>query len=151
MSLETKISNDLKTAMKAKDAARLRAIRAIKAAILVRKTDGSGDAIDEQEEIKILQKLVKSRKESLGIYEKQNREDLAKIEREEIEVLKTYLPVQMSEMELRKMLSSIIENENAIGMKDMGRVMGKANQQLAGRADGKMIAQIVKDILSQSI
>ncbi len=148
MSLESKISQDLKTALKAKDQAALRAIRAIKAAILVRKTDGSGTEINDKEELKILQKLVKSRTESLEIYEKQNREDLAKIERDEIAVLKTYLPAQVSEEELRDIIGQIIAAENATSMKDMGRVMGKANQQLAGKADGKQIAAIVKERLS---
>ena len=148
MSLESQISNDLKIAMKEKNQAKLRAVRAVKAAILVRKTDGSGDTIDENEEIKILQKLVKSRKESLDIYVKQNREDLAQIEREEIEHLSEYLPSQMSEDDLKAILTEIVTAQNASSMKDMGKVMGLASKQLAGRADGKMIAQIVKELLT---
>ncbi len=150
MSLEQRIMTDLKAAMKAKDQAALRAIRAIKAAILVRKTDGSGKPIDEAEEIKLLQKLVKSRRESLDIYEKQNRADLARIEAEEISVLETYLPAQMDPAQVKEVVRGIIDSMGATSMKDMGKVMGAASKQLAGQADGKLIASLVKEILSSS-
>jgi len=148
MSLEDKLMPDLKTAMKAKDQAALRAIRAVKAAILLIKTDGSGKELDESGEIKLIQKLVKSRQDSLEIYEKQGREDLAKIEIEEIEVLQRYLPQQLSEDELMPIIKSIIDETGAKGMRDMGKVMGMASAKLAGQADGKTISAIVKKLLS---
>jgi len=148
MSLEAKIATDLKEAMKAKDQAKLRSIRAVKAALLLMKTDGSGQEITEDIEIKLIQKLVKERKDSLEIYEKQNREDLAKIEREEISVLEAYLPEQMSEADLDNYIASLIEKTGASSMADMGKVMGMANKELAGKADGKSIATKVKQLLS---
>lgn len=148
MSLENTLMQDLKEAMKAKDQASLRAIRAAKAAILLFKTDGSGKQLDEKSEIKLIQKLVKQRQDSLDIYEKQGREDLAKVEREEIEVLQKYLPKQLSEEELKVELKKIISETGAEGMKDMGKVMGAANAKLAGKADGKTISGIVKQLLS---
>jgi len=148
MSLEEKIMQDLKEAMKAKDEAALRGIRAIKSAILIAKTDGSGVAIDEAREIQMLQKLVKQRKESLEIYEKQNREDLAKVEREEIAVIEKYLPKQMDAEELTAALKQIITEVGASSAKDMGKVMGAASKAFAGKADGKLISEIVKQILS---
>ncbi|HHM20792.1 MAG TPA: GatB/YqeY domain-containing protein [Bacteroidetes bacterium] len=148
MSLETKIMEDLKVAMKNKDEAAKRSIRAIKAAILLHKTGGSGRELDEAGEIKLLQKLVKQRQDSLEIYEKQGREDLAKAEREEIAVIKKYLPEQMSEAELEAALKKIIETTGATSMKDMGRVMGTASKQLAGRADGKTISTVVRRLLA---
>ena len=147
MSLEAKITTDLKTAMKAKDQAALRTIRAIKSAILLQKTDGSGVQLNEDMEIKMIQKLIKSRKDSLEIYEKQNREDLAKNEREEIEILERYLPTQLSADELKPILQGIIEKVGASSMKDMGKVMGLANAQLKGQADGKTISNVVKELL----
>ena len=138
---------DLKAAMKDKDQATMRAIRAIKAALLNKRTDGSGEAIDEKIEIQILQKLVKSRKESLGIYEEQNRKDLAAIEAEEISVIERYLPEQLSPEEIEKMVDEIISQTGASSMRDMGMVMGMANSRLAGRADGKTIASLVKSKL----
>jgi len=148
MTLEERIMPDLKTAMKAKDQAALRSIRAIKAAILLSKTDGSGKELDGPGEIKLVQKLVKSRQDSLEIYEKQGREDLAVTEREEIEVLKKYLPQQLSEDELMPIIQEIITQTGAAGMKDMGKVMGVASGKLAGKADGKTISTIVKKLLS---
>ncbi len=139
---------NLKSAMKAKDEPSVRAIRAIKAAIQIRKTDGSGKAIEPEEEIKLIQKLIKQRKESLDIYEKQSRQDLAKIEREEIEVLSKYLPAQLTEDEIRKIVKDIIEELGASSMKDMGKVMGVANNRLAGQADGKTLASVVKGFLA---
>lgn len=147
MTLEERIKPDLVAAMKAKDQASLRGIRAIKAAILLAKTDGSGKAITPEVEIKMLQKLIKQRKDSLEIYEKQGREDLAVTEREEIEVIEKYLPEQMGEEELKKVIKEIIDQTGASSMKDMGKVMGMANKQLAGRADGKTISGVVKQML----
>lgn len=147
MSLESKITTDLKTAMKAKDQVSLRTIRAIKSAILLVKTDGKGTELDEASEIKLVQKLVKQRQDSLDIYTKQGREDLAKTEREEIDVLKRYLPEQLDEAALQEVIKGIIEETGASSMKDMGRVMGLANQKLAGKADGKSIAAVVKALL----
>jgi hypothetical protein len=148
MSLESRIMGDLKAAMKAKDQASIRSIRAIKAAILLAKTDGSGKELDEAGEIKMVQKLVKQRQDSLEIYEKQGREDLAVTEREEIEVLKKYLPEQMSESDLKAFIEALIGEVGASSMKDMGKVMGLANQRLAGKADGKTISVIVRQLLS---
>jgi uncharacterized protein YqeY len=148
MSLETKLMTDLKEAMKSKDQASLRAIRAAKAAILIFKTDGSGNELDEAGEIKLVQKLIKQRQESLSIYEKQNREDLAVVEREEIAVLQKYLPQQLSESEIVPIVKGIIESTGARGMKDMGKVMGLASAKLSGQADGKTISNIVKNLLS---
>ena len=147
MSLESKIMQDLKAAMKAKDQVALRGIRAIKSAILLAKTDGSGKALDEAAEIKILQKLVKQRKDSLAIYEKQGREDLAKIESEEIVVIEKYLPQQMDAAALTAFLKNIVAQTGASSMRDMGKVMGMASKQLAGKADGKTISTIVKQLL----
>lgn len=148
MSLTERIAADLKEAMKAKDQAALRGIRAIKAGILLLQTDGSGQEVTEEKEIKLLQKLVKQRKDSLEIFEKQNREDLAVIEREEIAVIEKYLPKAMSEEELRAALQKIIQDTGASSMKDMGKVMGMANAQFGGKADGKTIASLVKEFLS---
>ena len=147
MTLEQRITADMKTAMKAKDKASLRGIRAVKSAILLRKTDGSGKELSEADEIKLVQKLVKQRQDSLDIYTKQNREDLAATEREEIEVLQRYLPEQLSEEALNKVVKEIIEKTGATSMKDMGKVMGMASKQLAGKADGKSISVAVKKML----
>ncbi len=148
MRLEEKITADLKTAMKAKDKVALRGIRAIKSAILLIKTDGSNTDLEEAGEIKLLQKLVKQRKDSLEIYEKQGREDLAVVEREEIAVIEKYLPEQMSPAELEGVIQGIIDQTGASSMKDMGKVMGMASKQLAGKADGKTISSVVKQLLS---
>ena len=148
MSLESLITSDLKEAMKAKDQVALRSIRAIKAAILLFKTDGSGDVLDTDKEIKLLQKLVKQRQDSLAIYLEQNREDLAKVEQEEIGILMNYLPEQLSEEKLEGIIAEIIKESGASSVKDMGKVMGLANQQLSGKADGKTISAIVKKLLA---
>lgn len=147
MSLEQKIMQDLKTAMKAKDQGTLRGVRAIKSALQLAKTDGSGREIDAAAEIKMLQKLIKQRQDSLGIFEQQGREDLAKVEREEIEVIQRYLPEQMSEEELESRLSDIISRVGAESMRDMGKVMGIASKEFAGKADGKTISAKVKALL----
>ena len=149
MNLEEKVMIDLKAAMLAKDEKSLRSLRAIKAALINAKTaEGFSGEIKEQDEIKLLQKLVKQRKDSLEIFEKQNREDLASKEREEIEVIEKFLPKQMSEDELRGFIGKIVEKSGASSPADMGKVMGLANKELAGKADGKTIATIVKEILS---
>lgn len=149
MSLEERIMPDLKAAMKAKDQASLRGIRAIKAAILLAKTDGSGQKLDEAKEIKMLQKLVKQRQDSYDIFAKEGRNELAQTEMEEIEVIKRYLPEQMSEDELKKIIGEIVAQTGASSMKDMGKVMGMAAQRLVGKADGKAIAGVVKSILTK--
>lgn len=148
MSLEQKIMADLKTAMKEKNQAALRGIRAIKAAILLANTDGSGMILDEDAELKLLQKLVKQRQDSHDIFLKQGREDLATIEKEEIDIIKQYLPTQMDEEGLIKVVGKIIADNDASGMKDMGRIMGLASSALAGKADGKTLAAVVKQLLS---
>ena len=148
MSLESTINADLKTAMKEKDQAALRGIRAIKSAILLQKTDGSGSELDDAGEIKLLQKLIKQRKDSLEIYQKQNRADLAVVEEEEIAVIEKYLPKQLSSEELKPIIQEIISSTGAESMKDMGKVMGMASQKLAGKADGKTISAMVKELLA---
>ena len=141
---------DLKTAMLAKDEKALRALRAIKSAIILAKTaEGAGGEIKEEDEIKLLQKLVKQRKDSLEIYEKQNREDLASKEKEEIEVIEKFLPKQMDAAELKSVIEKIISETGASSPSDMGKVMGIANKQLAGKAEGKTIAGIVKELLNK--
>ncbi|MEL6864292.1 MAG: GatB/YqeY domain-containing protein [Bacteroidota bacterium] len=148
MTLEERVNQDIKTAMKAKDQAGLRGLRAIKSAILLAKTDGSGLALNEEREIKMLQKLVKQRKDSLDIYTQQSREDLATKEKEEIAVIEKYLPAQIGADELAAIIKGIIEQTGASSMRDMGKVMGMASKQLAGQADGKTISGVVKQLLS---
>ena len=145
MSLESKVQEELKSAMKNKDQAAMRSLRAVKSAILLIKTDtGFTGEVTEEQELALLQKLVKQRKESLDIFEKQNRADLAVKEQEEITVIEQFLPEQLSEEEITATINAIIEKTGASSMKDMGKVMGMANKELAGRADGKLIATIVK-------
>lgn len=148
MSLEERVQKDMVQAMKAKDADKLRALRAIKSEILLAKTDGSGDALDEARELKIIQKMVKSRQESLDIYTKESREDLAAKERSEIEHIQAFLPEQLSTEDIAARVDTIIEQTGASSMKDMGKVMGMAQKELGGRADGKTIAELVKNRLS---
>jgi uncharacterized protein YqeY len=147
MGLEDRIMKDLKEAMKSKDQAAMRGIRAIKAAILLQKTDGSGQALNDELEVKLLQKLVKQRRDSLEIYEKQGRIDLASVEREEIEVIERYLPKQLSEKELETVLAEIISRTGASSMQEMGKVMGIATKELSGKADGRAISVMVKKLL----
>ena len=130
MSLSDKLAQQMKTAIKGKDRVRLRGLRAIKSAVLLAKTDGSGEELNEAKEIKMLQKLIKQRQDSLTIFEQQNREDLAVKEREEIEVIQEFLPEQMGAAELEQVLSEIIAETGATSMRDMGKVMGKAAGQL---------------------
>jgi len=147
MSLESKIMEEMKTAMKAKDEAGLRTLRAIKAAILIEKTSGSGSDISEADELKMLQKMAKQRRDSLEIFTTQNRPDLAVKEEEELAIISRFLPQQMSEEEIRTAISEIISQTGASSAADMGKVMGAANKALAGKADGKTISGIVKELL----
>jgi uncharacterized protein YqeY len=146
--LEEKINKDLVVAMKAKDEIALRSIRAIKSAILLAKTDGSGKALDETAEVQMIQKLLKSRQDSYDIYVKNNRPELAQKELEEIEVLQRYLPKMLEGAELEAVLKTIIAELGAASPKDMGKVMGVASQKLAGKAEGRAISAMVKDLLS---
>ena len=148
MSLETRIMDEMKTAMKAKDEAALRTLRAIKAAILIEKTSGSGTEITEADEMKMLQKMAKQRKDSLDIFRTQNREDLAAKEEEELAILSRFLPEQMTGDALRAAIQDIITQTGASSAADMGKVMGAANKALSGKAAGKDIADTVKELLS---
>ena len=149
MGLEQTIMAEMKKAMLAKDEKTLRSVRAIKAAIIIAKTaEGSGGELKEDDEVKLLQKLVKQRKDSLTIYQQQHREDLAAKEQEEIEVIERFLPKQLSAEELKEKVSEIIKNVGASSPADMGKVMGVATKQLAGVADGKSISATVKELLS---
>ena len=150
MSLEQKIMPELKAAMLAKDEKSMRSLRAIKAAIIVAKTaEGAGGELKEEDEIKLLQKLIKQRKDSLDIFTQQNRPDLAVKEQEEIEVIEKFLPKQLSQDELREEIRKIIAESGAATPAEMGKVIGLANKQLAGRADGKTISLVVKELLSK--
>jgi uncharacterized protein YqeY len=149
MALEQQIMTELKAAMLAKDEVALRSLRAIKAAILLAKTsEGAAGELSADGEIKLLQKMVKQRKDSLEIFTQQGREDLAKKEREEIAVIEKFLPQQMDAAAVRAMLVQIVAQAGASSPADMGKVMGLANKELAGKAEGKMIATIVKELLS---
>jgi uncharacterized protein YqeY len=150
MGLEQKIMAELKTAMLAKDEAGLRSLRAIKAAILLVKTaEGGSGELKEDDEIKLLQKLVKQRKDSLEIFQQQNRADLAKKEEEEIAVIEKFLPKQLSAEELKEALARIITELGASSPSDLGKVMGIASKQFAGKADGKTISALVKELLTK--
>jgi uncharacterized protein YqeY len=150
MSLEQNIMAELKTAMLAKDEKTVRSLRAIKAAILLAKTsEGQSGDLKEEDEIKLLQKMVKQRKDSLEIYQQQNRADLAKKEQEEIEVIEKFLPKQMSADELQLEIKKIIAETGATSAADMGKVMGAATKRLAGKADGKTISTMVKELLAK--
>ena len=150
MNLEQKIMPELKAAMLAKDEKALRSLRAIKAAILLAKTsEGAGGEVKEEDEIKLLQKLVKQRKDSLEIFTQQNRTDLAVKEQEEIEIIEKFLPKQLSGEELKTIIANIIAETGASSPADMGKVMGAATKQLAGKADGKAISALVKELLAK--
>lgn len=144
---EQRINDDLKAAMKAKDKDTLRTLRAIKSAILLANTDGSGEELTDEKAVKILTKMAKQRKDSLSIYKEQGREDLAAVEEAELAVIEKYLPKQLSAEELNTALQAIIAQVGATSMKDMGKVMGVATQQLAGKAEGKAISAAVKQLL----
>jgi uncharacterized protein YqeY len=149
MELEKKVMERLKEAMKSKDDAALRALRAIKAAILTAKTEKGAGEMDEAKESQLVMKLAKQRKESIEIFEKQGRADLAQTEREELEVLNTFLPKQMTEEELTPLIQKIISDLGVTDAKEMGKVMGAANKEFAGKADGGTISKIVKQLLAQ--
>lgn len=147
MTLEERINKDIVTFMKAKDDVALRGVRAIKSAILLAKTDGTGQVIDETREVQMLQKLVKTRQESYDIYMKNGREELAVKEKEEIDVIRKYLPEMMEGEALENVVRQIIAESGATSAKDMGKVMGAANKQLAGKAEGRAISEMVKRLL----
>lgn len=149
MSLQQKVMDSMKEAMKAKDAQSLEALRAIKSALLLAQTEtGSKTEISEAEEIKLLQKLVKQRKDSAAIYDEQDRSDLSEPELAQAEVIAKFLPEQMDEAEVERIVAAIIEETGASSMADMGKIMGLANAKVAGKADGKTISKIVKSRLS---
>ena len=149
MSLLNNLAEELKTAMRAKEIIKLEALRAIKSAVLLAQTSsGASSELSEDEEIKLLQKLVKQRKDSATIYKQQNRKDLADPEEVQAAVISQFLPEQISEDEVGKVVEEIIRLTGADGMKDMGKVMGMASKQLGGKADGKTISNIVKAKLS---
>ena len=148
MSLQTKVMEALKEAMKAKDTVALESLRAIKSAILLARTEaGASEELSEADELKLLQKLVKQRKDSAALYT-QGRNDLAEPELAQMAVIEKFLPAQLSEAEVEEALKSIIAQVGATSPKDMGKVMGAATKQLAGKADGKLISDIVKKLLS---
>jgi len=149
MSLQDKVMEQLKNAMRSKNAVALQSLRAIKAALLLAQTDaGSKGELSETEELKLLQKLVKQRKDSAALYKDQGREDLAQPELDQVTVIEQFLPSQMGEEELKIAIAAIMAKTGADSMKDMGKVMGMASKELAGKADGKAISNIVKDLLS---
>ena len=148
MGILSNLTDEIKNAMRAKDSLRLEALRAIKSGILLSQTAPSGTKeLNDDESIKLLQRLVKQRKESAAIYREQDRDDLAEPEEAQAEVITEFLPAQLSETEVEKIISEIITKTKADNMKDMGRVMGMASGQLAGRAEGKLIASLVKQKL----
>ncbi len=148
MSLQSKIMEQMKVAMKSKDTVALQSLRAIKSEILLANTKGGEAGFTEDDEIKLLQKLVKQRKDSAALYTEQGREDLAAPELAEAAVISQFLPEQMSTEDLKVFIKKIIANTGATSMKDMGKVMGMASKELAGKADGKAISTLVKELLS---
>jgi uncharacterized protein YqeY len=145
MSLQNKVMEEIKVAMKAKDSVALESLRAIKSALLLAQTEkGAGGEMSDTDEIKIIQKLVKQRKDSAAIFKEQGREDLAEPELAQVAVIEKFLPAQLSVDEIEKVVVEIIESSGASGMKDMGKVMGMVSKQLAGQADGKTISGIVR-------
>ena len=148
MSLKQKLMEDMKAAMRAKDAVALEALRAIKSAILLAQTESSSKDLSEKDELKILQKLVKQRRDSAQIFTEQNRADLAEPELNQAKIIEKFLPEQLSEEEITAIVKQVISATGAASMSDMGKVMGAANAKIAGRADGKMISTIVKRELS---
>lgn len=148
MSLEKEIMTALKEAMKSKDQTALAALRAVKSELLLAKTSGDSGELSEEDEIKLVQKLVKQRKDSARIFSEQSREDLAEPELAQAAVLEKFLPEQMSEEEVTAVVKQVIQETGAAGMKDMGKVMGRSNQLLAGKADGRTISTIVKKELT---
>ncbi|HLY70899.1 MAG TPA: GatB/YqeY domain-containing protein [Puia sp.] len=150
MSLEQKVMADMKPAMLSKNEKALRGLRAIKAAIILAKTaEGAGGELKEQDEVKLLQKLIKQRKDSLEIYQQQHRADLAQKEQEEIEIIEKFLPKQLDAQELKAFISKIIAEVGAKSAADIGKVMAAATRQLSGQADGKTISNVAKELLSR--
>lgn len=149
MSIDATIDNEIKQAMLAKEEAKLRTLRAIKSAFLLAKTEkGSNGTISEDKEIKVIQKLFNQRKESFDIFTKEARAELAQKEKEEMDILEAYLPKQMSDEELTEAVKTIITQVGATSLQDIGKVMGMASKQLAGKADGGRISAIVKSVLA---
>ncbi len=149
MDLQTQINDEIKNAMKAKDTVALDTLRAIKSAILLVQTEsGAKSELSKDDEIKLLQRLVKQRKESARIYTEQGREDLAQPELEQVKIIEKFLPAQLSEEEIRKIISQIIADTGVNGIAQMGQVMGEANKRMAGKADGKTISTVVKSLLA---
>ena len=148
MSLQTQVMDQMKAAMKSKDTVALEALRALKSAFLLANTSGGNVSLTEADEVKIVQKLVKQRKDSAAIFVEQGRNDLAEPELAQAAVLEKFLPEQLTEEEIRSIIEKLIEQVGASSMKDMGKVMGMASKQLAGKADGKTISTIVKSLLS---
>ncbi len=146
--LEDQVMRDLKEAMKAKDEAKLRTVRAIKSAILLEKTSGKNNEISEEDELKLLNKLAKQRQDAIAIYEKENRPELAEKEKAELLIIQSYMPAQLSDEELEAQVKSFIDEVGASSMADMGKVMGVASKKLLGKADGKSISEKVKKLLS---
>ena len=149
MALEQKINEDIKAAMLARESQKLNALRAVKSAILLAKTQKGGGDLDEESEIKILKQLVKQRQESAETYKAQNREDLAAEEQFQLDIIKNYMPQMLSEEEVEATLKGIIADNGFSGMKDMGKVMGMATKTFAGKADNKLVSDIVKRLLAQ--
>lgn len=145
MGILANLTDEIKAAMRAKDSLKLEALRAIKSAVILEQTSvGGGDTLTEEQEIKLVQKLVKQRKDSAQIFRDQNRPDLAEPEEAQAEIISQFLPEQLSEDEIKSIIQSIIEKTGASGTKDMGKVMGMASKEMAGKADGKTISMIVK-------
>lgn len=148
MSLQQELMVKMKEAMKSKDRVALESLRAIKSEILLAQTKGgTSEGLTQDDEIKLLQKLVKQRKDSASIYKEQGRDDLAEPELAQVKIIAQFLPEQLSEKELKEIISKIMETVGATSMKDMGKVMGMASKQLAGKADGKSISTVVKQLL----
>ncbi len=149
MGLQDKVMEQMKAAMKSKDKVALESLRAIKSALLLAQTEsGSGDGLSEEDEVKLVQKLVKQRKDSAAIFQQQGRDDLAAPELAQVAVIEQFLPEQLGEEEIEKVVANVIAKTGAEGMKDMGKVMGMVSKQLAGQADGKTISTIVKSKLT---
>jgi uncharacterized protein YqeY len=148
MDLEAKINEDIKQAMLAREKDKLAALRAVKSAVLLAKTEKTGSELDEQAEIKLLQKLVKQRKESAAIYHQQNRAELAAEEEFQASVIEKYLPAMMSEDEINSIIDAVIASFGPVSVKEMGKIMGEVNKQVAGKAEGKLVADLVKKKIS---
>lgn len=149
MTLEQKINEDIKAAMLAREKEKLNALRAVKSAILLAKTQkGASEELDEEGEIKILKQLVKQRQDSAEMYKTQNREDLYQEEKAQLDIISAYLPKMMSDEEVESAIQKIIADNGFAGMKDMGKVMGQATKIFAGKADNKKVSEIVKRLLS---